>query len=319
MTAGTGYFWEAGLAARRCGPLCPESPERIMALAPGNIFKPGEGLVHVGFEPRHEDILSLAHDPAYVQEVRKAHEQGRRFLDAHETCVTPETFSQALWAASAGCEAVDQIRDGKLSAAFCAVRPPGHHANAMRALGFCIFNNAAVAARYAQARRGVGRILIVDWDVHPGNGTQEIFWEDDGVFTLSFHQADFFPEAGRENLVGRGKGEGFNRNVPLPAGLEPREYLAVFEKIAGGIIRSFRPEFLIIAAGFDAHRDDPLGRMRLSETEYERMTSFLLDCARPFTKGATVSILEGGYGIPALRDSVKAHCRALAGGGENDV
>lgn len=312
MSARTGYFWEAGLAARSCGPLCPESPDRARILAPENIIAGDDGLAHFGFEPRPEDILALAHDPEYIREVRDAHARRRRFLDGGETCVTADTFSQALWAASAGCEAVDRVMEGYLESAFCAVRPPGHHANAVRTFGFCVFNNAAVAARYAQARRGVGRVLIVDWDVHPGNGTQEIFWEDDSVFTLSFHQADLFPEAGRSDLEGRGKGKGFNRNVPLPAGLPPSEYLEVFEKTVDAAAASFRPDMLIVAAGFDAHHRDRMGGMLLGENDYERMTSHLLASTRESTAGRTVSFLEGGYDIPSLRDSVKAHCRALA-------
>ncbi len=307
-----GYFWNAELVHRRVGVTCPEVPDRCRVLAPQEVFGSANGIQVGSFRSRDDSLLSLAHDAAYIAEVRNAHSWGRRYLDAGDTLVTPNVFEQSLLAASAGCEALDQIMNGRLASAFCAIRPPGHHANPRRAMGFCVFNNAAVAARYAQSHYGAGRILIVDWDVHPGNGTQEVFWNDPSVFTLSFHQADLFPESGRSDLVGEGAGKGFSRNVPLPPGTGRCEYLKVFEPVVTGVARAFQPELLLISAGFDAHARDPVARMELTEEDFGRMTEIVLAATQPFTGGRTLSLLEGGYNPYALQTSVAAHCRARA-------
>jgi acetoin utilization deacetylase AcuC-like enzyme len=226
--------------------------------------------------------------------------------------VTPDLFSQALLSASAGCEAVDRIMGGELAAAFCAVRPPGHHANRFRALGFCVFNNVAVAAEYAREHYGVKSVLIVDWDAHPGNGTQEIFFEDPAVFTLSIHQADLFEEAGGRELVGRGPGEGFNRNEPVRAGIPADEYMDIFAGAVREVAAAFRPELLLISAGFDAHQSDPSSSLPLDHNHFAAMTDILLRAAGPFTGGRVLSILEGGYNLHALRLCAAAHLKAMA-------
>lgn len=307
-----GYFWNSELANRAVGTLCPEKPERCRVLAPSKVFESVNGLRVCRFGRREKSLLSLVHDSAYIAEVQNAHAWNRRYLDAGETMVTHDVFEQSLLAASAGCAALDQIMEGKFTSAFCAIRPPGHHANRHRAMGYCVFNNAAVAAAYAQACHGVRSVLIVDWDVHPGNGTQEVFWRDPSVFTLSFHQADLFPESGHSRLSGEGAGKGCSRNVPLPPGTDPREYLKVFEAVVTGVARMSQPELLLIAAGFDAHARDRVGGMELTEEHFGRMTEIVLEVTHPFTGGKTLSLLEGGYNPSALRSSVAAHCHTLA-------
>ncbi len=314
MAQNAGYFWNPDLSERKTGFTCPESPARCQALAPWKVFEnTGQTGLDFQFESRDAEILYSVHDPDYVALVRDAHARGRRYLDAGETMVGADLFDQALLAASAGCEAMDLILTGPLSSAFCAVRPPGHHANRYRAFGFCVFNNVAVAAKYAQHKYGVGPVLIVDWDVHPGNGTQEIFWEDPGVFTLSFHQADLFPEAGGSDWVGEGPGMGFNRNVPFSPGTGSEAYRDIFSRTVSQVAREFRPELLVIAAGFDAHGSDPASSLGLASGDFAEMTVSLLRATHPYTGGKTLSILEGGYNIHYLRECVAEHFGALAG------
>jgi acetoin utilization deacetylase AcuC-like enzyme len=308
-----GYFWNERLSQRKTGFLCPESPDRYMVLSPSIFASLGSNIKICEFESRGASILQLAHDSEYIKTVEAAYSNGLRFLDSGETRVTSNIFEQALLSASAGCEAIDQILSKKIASAFCAIRPPGHHANQLRAMGFCVFNNLAIAARYAQTYHGIGSIMIVDWDVHPGNGTQEIFWDDPTVFTLSFHQEDLFPEAGKVQLIGKGKGKGFNRNIALPANISSDSYLKIFREVVSEVTQSFRPELLLIGAGFDSHVRDPLGSMNLVEEDFSRMTKILLEITQPSTSGKSLSLLEGGYNILALKKCVVTHCKALAG------
>ena len=306
-----GYFWTRELAQRNPGVIYPEAPGRCLILDPASLFS-GAGTVRAfDIEARGARILGAVHDADYIQFVRSAHEQNYRFLDHGDTPVTADVFPQALLAASAGPVALDQLLRGELFTAFCAVRPPGHHANARRGMGFCVFNNVAVAARYAQERYGVGNVLIVDWDVHPGNGTQEIFWEDPSVFVTSFQQSDLFPESGTPSLQGEGAGLGFNRNVTFAPGTGPDEYIETFERVVTEVARSFRPDLLIISAGFDAHERDTIGRLNLRDEDFATLTRIAFEATKASTRGRTLSMLEGGYNLTALRDGVKHHCLAL--------
>jgi acetoin utilization deacetylase AcuC-like enzyme len=207
--------------------------------------------------------------------------------------------------------AVDAIMRGEVEHAFCAVRPPGHHAEAAHAMGFCLFNNVAIAARYIQKHYRASRVLIVDWDVHHGNGTQHSFEQDPSVLFFSAHQFPHYPGTGRSAERGTGAGEGFTINVPMDAGDGDEEYHAVFMNVLLPAADAFKPEFVIISAGFDAHRDDPLASMGLTEAGYSDLTGLVAGIARRHAQGRLLSALEGGYNLPALSASVDAHLKAL--------
>ncbi|MGH7473424.1 MAG: histone deacetylase family protein, partial [Candidatus Methylomirabilales bacterium] len=200
---------------------------------------------------------------------------------------------------------------GTVDNVFCAVRPPGHHAERARAMGFCLFNNVAITARYLQRRHGLGRVLIVDWDVHHGNGTQQAFYHDDSVLFFSTHQYPYYPGTGRATERGEGRGEGGTINVPMSPGQGDGEYREIFERVLVPAADTFRPEFVVISAGFDAHRDDPLAGMGLTEDGYAALTGIVAGIARRHSKGRILSCLEGGYNLKALAASVERHVMSL--------
>ncbi len=227
--------------------------------------------------------------------------------------MSPGSYRAALQAVGGTLAAIDAVMDGRVANAFCAVRPPGHHAEPSRAMGFCLFNNVAVGARYAQQRYGLGRVLILDWDVHHGNGTQAAFYEDPTVLYVSLHQYPWYPGTGSAEEVGTGPGEGYTLNLPMAAGRGNDEYRTAFELRIQPAVREFSPDFVLISAGFDAHRDDPLAMMNVTEAGYRAMTESVKDWASTTAQGRIVSCLEGGYNLTALADSVEAHVRCLAG------
>jgi acetoin utilization deacetylase AcuC-like enzyme len=208
---------------------------------------------------------------------------------------------------------VETAMGGELAGAFAAVRPPGHHAEADRAMGFCLFNNAAVGARHALERLGLRRVLLVDWDVHHGNGSMHSFYDCPEVLYFSVHQYPHYPGTGRVEEQGRGKGQGFTVNVPLPGGQGDAEYLAVFREILLPVALAYRPELILVSAGFDIHRDDPLADMRVTEAGFAGMTRLLRQAAESCCPGRLVFVLEGGYDLPALASGVAAVLRTLLG------
>lgn len=252
-----------------------------------------------------------AHPEAYVRWVEQQCRNGATLLDSGDTHVCTESYDVALLACGAVLEAVDSVVSRNVSSAFCAVRPPGHHAETTTAMGFCLFNNVAVGARYAQSRHSVERVAIVDWDVHHGNGTQQIFYEDPSVLYISLHQYPLWPGTGAPTETGSGKGEGFTVNCPMRPGSGEPEYVAAFDEKILPALRSFRPEVLFISAGFDAHKDDPLADIQLTESSFARMTSLVTEVAEKYCKGRIVSVLEGGYNLAALERCVESHLRAL--------
>jgi acetoin utilization deacetylase AcuC-like enzyme len=291
----------------------PESGERLAFLME-YLGKKGilTRLQSIDPYPASVGDLELVHDPAYVKMVEKICRNGGGMLDP-DTRVGEESYKVALLAAGGVMAAVDGVMDRKVKNAFCAIRPPGHHAERDRGMGFCIFNNVAVGSRYVQKRYGLGKIFIVDWDVHHGNGTQNIFWSDPSVFYFSIHQYPHYPGTGSENEIGGGEGEGFTFNMPMCAGSGELEYIEAFENILYPMAVKFAPEFVFISAGFDAHEEDPLAQINLTEAGYKRMTEVVLKLAAECCDGRLVSVLEGGYNLTSLSVSVEKHILALAG------
>jgi acetoin utilization deacetylase AcuC-like enzyme len=228
-----------------------------------------------------------------------------------DTKISSESFEVAKRAVGAALTGVDGVMAGEFDNAFALVRPPGHHATPEQAMGFCLFNNAAVAARYAQAKYGVEYVLIVDWDVHHGNGTQDIFYNDPSVYYFSTHQYPYYPGTGSAGETGEGKGEGYTLNIPLGAGTPARSHREAFREGLKRIEQRFHPDLIIISAGFDASRDDPLGGLMLTDNDFAEMTREITGMANRYGSGRVVSILEGGYNLRTLGETVRTHLQAL--------
>ncbi len=248
--------------------------------------------------------LSLTHTPEYVAAI--ASTVGRSLMLDPDTFTVPDSYNVACHAAGALLDLVDRVVAREFRHGFAAVRPPGHHAESERAMGFCLFNSVAIAARYAIERHGMERVLIVDWDVHHGNGTQEIFWTDPRVMYVSLHQFPFYPGTGRADEVGGAEGEGFTVNIPMPGGFGDEEWTAAFGRVVEPVAHQFEPQLVLVSAGFDAHAADPLGGMRVTEAGFATMTDSLLTIAREHAGGRLIAALEGGYDVDALSSSVEA-------------
>lgn len=290
----------------------PESPNRLRAIMQ-QLEQSGTLARVTRIEPRkaEEEWITQVHTPSYVASLnRHAPTTGRVSLDP-DTSMSPGSLQAAYLAAGGALAGVDAIMAGQVDQVFCAVRPPGHHAEAGRAMGFCLLNNVAIAARYAQKKYELSRVLIVDWDVHHGNGTQHSFEDDPSVLFFSTHQYPHYPGTGREDERGQGAGEGFTINVPMEAGESDDEYRAVFDKALVPAADAFKPEFVIISAGFDAHKDDPLASMGLTEAGYADLTGIVAGIAQRHAKGRILSSLEGGYNLTALAASVDTHIQGL--------
>jgi acetoin utilization deacetylase AcuC-like enzyme len=288
----------------------PERPERFDAVLNG-LASAGllERMWRAEARTATGDELLLCHTAEYLKTVRRDVESGRRYLSTGDTDITPNSWDVATRAVGGVLNAVDAVLSGSARNAFCAVRPPGHHASAARGMGFCLFNNAAIAARYAQRNHGVGRVLIVDWDVHHGNGTQDIFYRDASVFFFSSHQWPLYPGTGRADDTGDGPGEGATMNFPFPAGAGRREILGAVENHLLPAAARFQPDLVLISAGFDSRVDDPLGRFTLTDIDFADLTRAVMGIAG----GRVVSVLEGGYNLAGLASAAAAHVAALLG------
>jgi acetoin utilization deacetylase AcuC-like enzyme len=258
-----------------------------------------------------EDELALAHDGRYIELVRREVASGREELSTGDTVISPYSFEAAKLAAGSVCAAADAVFAGEVENAFCLARPPGHHAGHNRGMGFCLFNNVAVGARYAQKRYGAERVLIADWDVHHGNGTQEIFYRDPSVFFFSTHQSPWYPGTGAANETGAGLGAGFTLNCPLPAGSGREEIFGAFRELLLPALHKFQPDLIFISAGFDSRIDDPLGRFTLDDDDFADLTRLMLDAAATTAHGRVISVLEGGYNLEGLASAATAHVGAL--------
>jgi acetoin utilization deacetylase AcuC-like enzyme len=290
----------------------PERPERLDAIAAA---LEGSGLAknmpRIQPRPAKDDELAAVHSREYIEVVRREVARGNRSLSTGDTSIMSRSLDVALQAAGGVLNAVDAVFDGRAKNAFCAVRPPGHHATPTRGMGFCIFNNVAVAARYAQKRHGAERVLIADWDVHHGNGTQDTFWTDPTVLFFSTHQYPWYPGTGAADERGEAKGKGLTINCPFDAGAGRSEIYGAFRAQLVPAVDAFRPDFILLSAGFDSRTGDPLGRFRLTDEDFADLTRLLLDSAEKHAGGRLVSVLEGGYSLTGLASAVASHVRTL--------
>jgi acetoin utilization deacetylase AcuC-like enzyme len=292
----------------------PESPERLRAIE--RLLAAFPLRTRLACLPARDasfEELARVHTPEYIRRIEATRGRELTVLDP-DTSASAGSHAAALRAAGGVIAAVEAVLGGGYAGAFAAVRPPGHHAEADRAMGFCLFNNAAVAARWALDGHGLRRILLVDWDVHHGNGTMHSFYESPEVLYFSVHQYPHYPGTGRLEEMGRGKGQGYTVNVPLPGGQGDAEYLAVFRELLRPLALAYRPELILVSAGFDIHRDDPLADMRVTEAGFAGLTRLLAEVAAACCPGRLVFALEGGYDLPALASGVAAVLRTLLGG-----
>ena len=291
----------------------PERPSRLEAVMQA-LETSGHTQHLMALEGDHDAAswAATVHDLRHIRLVQDASARGRAALDP-DTIVCSDSYTVALKAIAGTLAAADAVMQGQVSQVFCAVRPPGHHATPQRPMGFCLFNNVAILARYLQRQHGLDNILIIDWDVHHGNGTQAIFDDDPSVLYFSVHQYPFYPGTGATTETGRGRGQGFTMNVPLPAGSGDDTYIAVFERQLLPRALAYRPDCVLISAGFDAHYADPLAHMQVTEQGYRRLTQIVKEIATTCSQQRLISVLEGGYNLEALGRSVQAHVEELQG------
>lgn len=310
----TGLVQDERFLEHRTGPGHPERPDRLIAIRDA-LESTGLRAQCRAISPLPADLRTIqrVHDADYVERLRRACESARPFIDVPDSAIGSESYDVALLAAGAAVMAVDEAMAGRIQNAFCAVRPPGHHAERHMSMGFCLFNNVAIAAQHLLDQHALSRVLIFDWDVHHGNGTQHIFEADPRVLFISLHAHPgiLYPGTGYAHERGIGAGTGFTLNCPMlpPAGDD--EFRRTFENPILPAIEAFRPEFVLVSAGFDAHRDDPIGPLELSTECYGWMTDVLTDVARRHAAGRLVSCLEGGYNLRALAESAALHVARL--------
>lgn len=300
-------------------PICLEHdtgdhPERASRILGAARFLQ-EAVQHLGCQfaswpPISASRLERVHTAAYLETVREFAAKGGGYLDP-DTVVCPRSFEIAQVGAGAVADAVQRVVGGKAQQAFCLIRPPGHHALADTAMGFCLLNNVAVGARVAIDELGLDRVLIVDWDVHHGNGTQAIFWEDPQVGFYSIHRYPFYPGTGAADEIGEGAGRGATRNVPIEFGTSRADYLRQFRESVEEFAARIRPQLVLISAGFDAHRDDPIGSLGLESEDFATLTDVVLHIADEYASGRVVSVMEGGYNPRAVAESVEAHLQHM--------
>jgi acetoin utilization deacetylase AcuC-like enzyme len=271
-----------------------------------------KSLTEITPEKASKGIIQAAHTPEHFKRIQGAFENGVEQLDV-DTVISMQSFDASLYAAGGACRAVDAVMNKEAGNAFVAVRPPGHHATAEHAMGFCLFNNIAVATRYAQNKyKEIKRVAIIDWDVHHGNGTQGIFFDDPSVFFFSTHQYPWYPGTGSRGEIGYGRGKGFTMNVPVKAQTPADLQKQMFENAIGDIRKSFEPDLIMISAGFDAHLTDSLGQLRLEDKDFVSMTKTVKQWADETCEGRIVSCLEGGYNLQTLGETVKNHVAELS-------
>jgi acetoin utilization deacetylase AcuC-like enzyme len=308
----TGYLYGDIFLDHDSGEGHRESPARLIAIR--DLFSQMEwDDTLIPIQPATADLgtVGLVHTPEYIDLVRAECESGSTRLSTGDTNISPASYSVALSGVGGVVAAVEQVVNGEAKNAFCAVRPPGHHASAERGMGFCIFNNVAIAARFAQRRHGIGRVLIADWDVHHGNGTQDTFYQDGTVFFMSTHQSPLYPNTGKVEETGEGAGLGLTMNRPFPPGAGNEELIGAFRNDLLPAAREFRPDLTLISAGFDSRVDDPLGSFEVDDEGFRELTRIMLEIADMSGQGRLVSVLEGGYNPAGLASAVAAHLEEL--------
>lgn len=306
MSKKTGVVKDTRYLQHSAGFSHPESPERLAAIYE-MLDNPLMNWKFTHIEPReatHKEIETI-HSPSYVEFIASTAGQSCVYLDP-DTATSPETYEIAKLAVGGVCNAIDEVMEGKVDNAFAFVRPPGHHAEKDAAKGFCVFNNIAIGAMHAISKYNLKRILIVDWDLHHGNGTQHSFYNDPRILYFSTHQYPYYPGTGALQEIGRGPGEGYTINVPLSEGAGDADFVKIFRKILQPVALEFKPELILLSAGFDTYFQDPLGGMRVKPEGFANMARILLNIAGACCQGRLVAMLEGGYHISGLTRSVKA-------------
>jgi acetoin utilization deacetylase AcuC-like enzyme len=308
----TGFVYTDLFLEHDAGERHAESPARLSAIR-NLVAQKDWGATVLSLTPEAADVdtVALVHTREYIDLVERECASGATRLSTGDTNISPASYRVALAAAGGAVRAVDQVMTGELKNAFCAVRPPGHHASAERGMGFCLFNNVAIAARYAQAIYGVERVLIADWDVHHGNGTQDTFYSDASVFFMSTHQSPLYPGTGAVEETGEGAGLGLTMNRPFPAGAGDAEIVGAFRDDLLPAAREFRPDLTLISAGFDSRVDDRLGSFNVTDEGFRELTRIMLEIAHVSGGGRLVSVLEGGYTPEGLASAVVAHLDEL--------
>ena len=316
MLRRTGYIFALRYALHDPGSEHPEHLARLKAiqndLESSNVLE-----LLVRLRPNYAPLewVERLHDPGYIQRFKEACEQGQETFDEEDCGISRDSYETALLAAGGVMLAVDVVLRGQVDNAFCAVRPPGHHAERDRAMGFCFFNNVAIGAVYALENYGLQRVAIVDWDAHHGNGTQHLFEADPRVFFVSLHGDPkiCYPGSGYRDEEGKGAGQGFTLNLPLPLRSSDAQYLAALKDEALPRLRQFAPQLVFISAGFDAHEKDPMSPMRLTRRGYQRLGELILELAQETASGRLITVLEGGYNLGVLEECVEDHVRMLLG------
>ncbi|MFZ5515681.1 MAG: histone deacetylase [Candidatus Zhuqueibacterota bacterium] len=307
----TGFVYHDDYLLHTMGEWHPEQPKRLTSIV--NYLRKNDlwdSLIHIQPYPAEVAWLETVHARPYIQSVEAACQSDQFQFDA-DTAVNRHSYRVALLAVGGALAAADAIVAGKVKNAFCAIRPPGHHAEKDAAMGFCLFNNVAITARYLQRQYDFKKILIIDWDVHHGNGTQNAFYSDPSVFYFSTHQWPHYPGSGLKTERGEGDGLGYTLNVPMASGQSDAEYVEVFEQILLPAAQRFEPDFILISAGFDAHSLDQLSGMEMTRVGYGKLTEIVMRLADEYCDGRIISLLEGGYNLEMLAQSVARHLEVL--------
>lgn len=309
----TGFLYDPGFLEHDTGPGHPECADRLKVtleyLQGQPWFRQLQWIESIRAE---RAWLEWVHSSDYIDHVATSCRSGARYLDTPDVMICPVSYDIALLAAGGAVTLAKAVMEGRINNGFALLRPPGHHAERDQALGFCLFNNIAITARYLQRQYGLERILILDWDVHHGNGTQHTFEDDPAIFYISLHQSPFYPGTGAASETGRGRGQGLTLNIPMRAGAGDKDYEQAFTDQIIPAVNRFQPEVILVSAGFDAHHDDPLAGICLSSDAYQWLTQRVMELADHHAGGRVISLLEGGYDLQALPVCIAKHLSTLS-------